>query len=70
MRDAISALLLGIFLGEFGAHRFYLGYTGIGILQLLLTICTCGIAGIWGFVEGILCLCGRMQDVDGYELRD
>jgi TM2 domain-containing membrane protein YozV len=68
-RSRLVAGLLGIFLGPLGVHRFYLGYNGIGILQIILT-CVTGIAGLWGFIEGILCLCGQMTDVDGLPLRD
>ncbi len=69
-KSKLAAGLLGIFLGQFGVHRFYLGYVGIGIIQILVTCASCGIGGIWGFVEGIICLCGGMQDADGYELSD
>lgn len=69
-RNKWVAGLLGVFLGEFGIHRFYLGYTGIGILQIILTIVTFGIAGLWGFVEGFLCFFGAMHDVDGLPLQD
>ncbi len=78
-RSKVVAGLLGIFLGGLGVHRFYLGYTGIGLVMLLLGICGsacppfpgvgCGVVGIWGFIEGILCLCGAMRDADGRELR-
>lgn len=68
-RSKVTAGLLGIFLGGFGAHRFYLGYTGIGVLMIFATIC-CGVGVIWGFVEGIMCLAGAMRDVDGKRLRD
>lgn len=56
-KSRLAAGLLGIFLGGYGVHRFYLGYVGIGVLQLAVTICTCGIGGLWGFIEGILILC-------------
>ncbi len=69
-RNKWVAGLLGVFLGEFGIHRFYLGYTGMGILQIVLTIITFGIAGVWGFVEGFLCFFGAMRDVDGLPLQD
>lgn len=81
-RSRIAAGLLGIFLGGFGAHRFYLGYTGIGFLMLflsvfggvlLLRICVpgagCGIVWLWGLIEGVICLLGGMRDADGLELR-
>lgn len=69
-KSKIVAGLLGLFLGGLGAHRFYLGYTSIGIVQLILTILTCGVAWTWGFIEGIICLCGGMRDADGFELHD
>ena len=37
-------------------HKFYLGYSGAGIIQLLVTFVTCGIAGVIPFVEGIMYL--------------
>ena len=45
-KSKMAAGLLGIFLGSWGVHRFYLGYTGIGIAQIAVTICTCGVGGI------------------------
>jgi len=68
-RNRVVAGLLGIFLGTFGIHRFYLGYHGIGVLQLILGIASCGVSGIWGLVEGIICLTGGMTDAEGRELR-
>ena len=44
--------------GGFGVHRFYLGFTKIGVIQIIVTIFTCGIGSLWGFVEGILYLVG------------
>lgn len=70
-KSRLTAGLLGIFLGAFGVHRFYLGYTSIGVLQILVTIATCGIGGLWGFIEGILILNGSAitTDADGRPLR-
>lgn len=70
-KSKIAAGLLGIFAGGFGIHRFYLGYTGIGVAQLILTFLTCGLAALWGFIEGILILAGVIdRDSDGNLLRD
>ena len=69
-RNRWIAGALGVLLGTFGVHRFYLGYTGIGILQAVLALPTFGVSGIWGFIEGILCFCGAMRDVNGLPLRD
>ena len=72
-KSKLAAGLLGIFLGGFGVHRFYLGYTTIGIIQIIVTVLTCGLGSIWGLVEGIMILTGAEQfraDVEGRPLRD
>ncbi len=71
LKSKLVAGLLGIFVGELGIHRFYLGYTGIGIAQILVTIFTFGIGGLWGFIEGILILTGSFKkDAQGRPLKD
>lgn len=57
-KTKMAAGLLGIFLGAWGVHNFYLGFTKKAIIQIVVTVVTCGIGGLWGFVEGILILCG------------
>lgn len=52
----VTAGILALLLGGFGVHKFYLGYTKQGVLQILLTLFTCGIGSIVPFVEGILYL--------------
>lgn len=74
-KSKIAAGLLGIFLGWLGVHRFYLGYNGIGVCQLLLTVLTCGygaiLSGIWGLVEGILILFDVInRDASGRPLKN
>lgn len=81
-KSKLVAGLLGIFLGWLGIHRFYLGYTGIGLLMLFLSVgggalslaclpgAGCGIIWLWGFVEGIICLCGGIRDSEGREFSD
>lgn len=67
-KSSLAAGLLGIFLGMFGVHNFYLGYTGKAIAQLLITVLSffvlSGVSAIWGFIEGILILAGSIK-VDG-----
>ncbi|MDR0913873.1 MAG: TM2 domain-containing protein [Oscillospiraceae bacterium] len=70
-KSKMAAGLLGIFLGGWGVHNFYLGFTSKAVIQLVLTICSCGIAGIWGFVEGIMILAGSINtDANGVPLAD
>lgn len=57
-KSKVTAGLLGIFLGWLGAHRFYLGYTQMGVIQLVLGLCTCGLSNIWGLIEGIMIITG------------
>lgn len=62
----IGAGLCGILLGGLGIHKFILGYTGAGIIMLLITLLTCGIGGIVtsiiGLVEGIIYLTKSDED--------
>ena len=69
-KSKVGAGLLALLLPGLGAHRFYLGYPGIGVLQIVVSLVTCGIGSIWGIVEGILCLTGSMRDSEGRLLRD
>lgn len=69
-KSKLVAGLLGIFLGGFGAHNFYLGKTSRAIAQIVVTVVTCGAGSIWGLIEGILCLCGNYTDADGLPLSD
>ena len=74
-KSKVAAGLLGIFLGALGVHNFYLGYTGKAVIQLLLTLLSCGTLGIiseiWGLVEGIQLLTGSINtDAKGIPLKD
>ncbi len=78
-KSKLVAGLLGIFLGSFGIHNFYLGYQTKGLTQLLVSlvggIITCGISTvameIWGLIEGIQILTGSInQDADGNPLAE
>jgi len=48
--------ILGILIGSLGIHKFYLGYTKEGVLQIVITIVTCGAGGLVGLIEGIIYL--------------
>ena len=65
-KTRITALLLCIFLGGFGAHRFYVGKIGTGILWLL----TLGFCGIGTIVDLICIICGTFTDEFGNTLFD
>ena len=52
----VVAGILAILVGSLGIHKFILGYTTEGIIQIVISIITCGIAGIVPFIEGIIYL--------------
>jgi TM2 domain-containing membrane protein YozV len=52
----IVAGILGILVGGLGVHKFLLGYTTEGIIQIVITIFTCGAGSIVGLIEGIIYL--------------
>ena len=58
--NKIAAGVCGIILGGFGVHKFILGYTGAGLIMLLASLLSCGVATgvmhIIGLVEGIVYL--------------
>ncbi len=58
----IVAGICGILLGGFGVHKFILGYTNEGIIQIVITVFTCGLGGIIGIVEGIIYLTKSDED--------
>lgn len=57
----LPAMLLFFFLGVFGAHRFYVGKIGTGVLMLL----TLGGLGIWWLVDLIMLVTGNFKDKQG-----
>jgi|TARA_Y100000739_G_C20209499_1_gene284848 TM2 domain-containing membrane protein YozV len=59
-KQKIVALLLCLFLGGLGAHRFYVGKTGSAVAQLL----TCGGLGIWALIDLIMIALGKFTDKD------
>jgi TM2 domain-containing membrane protein YozV len=51
----VVAGILGILVGALGIHKFYLGYTKEGIIQILLNL-LCGLGSLIGLIEGIIYL--------------
>lgn len=64
-KDFVVAFLLSWLLGNLGADRFYLGYTGLGIFKLL----TFGGLGLWAIIDTILLAFGKLNDKTGNPLK-
>lgn len=60
-KNKLTAILLSIFTGGLGIDRFYLGYTGLGVLKLL----TSGGLGIWSLIDLIMICTGSLRPADG-----
>ncbi|HJN72701.1 MAG TPA: TM2 domain-containing protein [Myxococcota bacterium] len=63
--DWTVCLLLNLFLGLLGVHRFYSGHIVIGFIQLM----TGGMCGIWTIVDLILIVSGTYTDAQGRPLK-
>jgi TM2 domain-containing membrane protein YozV len=63
-RDEVVGILLALFLGGFGAHRFYLRQTGLGVLYILF--CWTGIPSLVGLVECFL-MPGRVREFNALQ---
>ncbi len=50
LKDPTTSLILSLLVGAFGADRFYLGQTTLGVVKLI----TCGGMGIWAIVDWFL----------------
>ena len=64
MKSKITAILLCFFLGGLGIHRFYLGYTLIGVIHLL----SFGKFLIWVIVDLIRLIIGSLKDSEDNDL--
>jgi TM2 domain-containing membrane protein YozV len=64
LRAQSTAFLLSLFLGGFGADRFYLGYTGLGLVKLF----TLGGLGVWSLIDFLVVGMGFARDVEGNTL--
>jgi TM2 domain-containing membrane protein YozV len=56
-KDRVAYVLLAVFLGHLGIHNFFAGYTSRAVIQLVITIVTCGfgalVTWIWAIIEAI-----------------
>ena len=75
-KSKMVAGLLGIFLGAFGVHKFYLGYTKEAVIMLVISLLSLGtlaaIVELVGFIEGIIYITKSDEDfqaiyVDGHK---
>ncbi|GAB4270755.1 MAG: hypothetical protein Kow0065_20530 [Methylomicrobium sp.] len=70
VKSRVIAIVLALFLGGLGAHRFYLGYYWIGLAQIAVTLLTVGFGVVWGFIEFALLLSGNFDnDAHGRPLK-
>jgi TM2 domain-containing membrane protein YozV len=63
-KSNVTALLLCFFLGFMGAHRFYVGKIGTGVLQLV----TLGGLGFWALIDMIIIVVQKFTDKEGNTL--
>lgn len=76
-KSRLATTLFAFFLGQFGAHRFYVGKIGTAVVMLLLTIVgwatfwiiigfvPLGIVWIWQLIDFIMAVAGKMKDSNG-----
>lgn len=82
-KSRLATSLLAWFLGQFGAHRFYLGKTGTAVTMLILTLlgwATIWVhfvgsiflisVGIWALVDFIFAVAGAMKDNQGRPIQN
>jgi len=80
-KSRLATTLLAFFLGQFGAHRFYLGKIWTAVIMLVLAIIGystmifivgyffLGAVGIWAFVDFIFAVIGKMKDKEGNPIK-
>lgn len=68
----VVAIILGILFGSLGFHRFYTRHYGIGAVQLMITLISCGlltfVTVIWSLIECVLIFTGSYKDAYGRDL--
>ena len=66
-KSRLAYILLAIFLGTFGIHNFYAGYTGKGIAQLLISLISFGFLSPLVFIWAIIEVCTVTKDAQGID---
>lgn len=64
-KSLVAYVLLGVFLGCYGVHDFYAGYTANGVAKLLITLLTCGFGCIVTMIWAIVDICTVRKDASG-----
>ncbi|UCF81624.1 MAG: TM2 domain-containing protein [Acidobacteriota bacterium] len=66
-KKRLPAFLLCLFLGGLGAHRFYVGKIGTGILTIVTLF---GFVGIWPLIDFIMIIVGAFKDKEGRKVEE
>jgi TM2 domain-containing membrane protein YozV len=65
-KSRLVTILLAVFIGSLGIHRFYVGKVGTGIAMIF----TLGGLGIWTLIDIIMIATGSFRDIDGNYVLD
>ncbi|MCF6182260.1 TM2 domain-containing protein [Lutibacter sp.] len=67
----VLAGILAIVIGSLGVHKFILGYTKEGIIQIIISIVSCGVLTIIPFIEGIIYLTKSDEEfIETYQVNE
>ena len=68
-KDRVAYVLLAVFLGHLGIHNFYAGHKKNAVIQLIITLVTCGFGAIATWIWAIVEACTVTQDADGVDFK-
>lgn len=66
-KSRLTYILLALFLGGFGIHNFYAGYNRKGLIQLLLTVVSCGLLSLVSVIWAIVDIVNVTKDANGVD---
>lgn len=66
-KSRLTYILLALFLGGFGIHNFYAGYNRKGLIQLLLTVLSCGLLSLVSVIWAIVDIVNVTKDANGVD---